>query len=136
MGGACSTYGESIGVCRILVGKSEGKRPLGRLRSRREDNIKMNLQEVRCEGMDWIDLGQDRDTWRALVNEVMKFWSTQWRIWLRHSATRSRVPFLLVSLRLFLELILPVALWLLGSTQLLTEMSIRGISWGLRATGA
>jgi len=53
------------------VGKSEGKRPLGRPRLRWEDNIKMNLQEVGFGGMDWIDLAQDRDRWRVLVNAVM-----------------------------------------------------------------
>jgi len=54
-----------------LVGKPEGKRPLGRPRSRWEDNIKMNLQEVGCGGMDWIELAQDRDRCRAFVNVVM-----------------------------------------------------------------
>jgi len=63
--------GEGRGVYRVLVGKSEGKRLLGRLRHRWEDNIKMNLQEVGCGGMDWIELAQDRDGWRALVNAVM-----------------------------------------------------------------
>jgi len=63
--------GERRGVYRVLVGKPEGKRPLGRTRRRWEDNIKMDLQEVGCEGMDWIDLSQDRDRWRALVNAVM-----------------------------------------------------------------
>jgi len=53
------------------VGKPEGKRPLGRLRRRWENNIKMVLQEVGFGGMDWIELAQDRDTWRALVNAVM-----------------------------------------------------------------
>jgi hypothetical protein len=56
---------------RVLVGKSEGKIPLERLRRRWEDNIKMDLQEVRCGVMDWIELAQGRDMWRALVNAVM-----------------------------------------------------------------
>ena len=63
--------GERRGVYRVLVGKTEGKRPLGRPRSRWEDNIKMDLQEVGCGGMDWIELAQDRDRWRALVSAVM-----------------------------------------------------------------
>jgi len=71
MGGACSAYGERRGVYRVLVGKSEGKRPLERPRRRWEDNIKMDLQEVGWGGMDWIELAQDRDRWRALVNAVM-----------------------------------------------------------------
>jgi hypothetical protein len=54
------------------VGKPEGKSPLGRLRSRLEDNIKMDLTELGKGGMDWIDLAKDRDDWRALVNTVMK----------------------------------------------------------------
>ena len=58
-------------ACRVLVGKHEGKRPLGRPRLRWEDNIKMDLQEVGCGGMDWIELVQDRDRWRALVKAVM-----------------------------------------------------------------
>jgi hypothetical protein len=53
------------------VGKPEGKRPLGRRRLRCEDNIKIDLQEVGCRGMDWIDQAQDKDRWRALVNAVM-----------------------------------------------------------------
>ena len=62
---------EGRGVYRVLVGKPEGKRPLGRPRRRWEDNIKMDLQEVGCVCMDWIELAQDRDGWRALVNAVM-----------------------------------------------------------------
>jgi hypothetical protein len=61
MGGACSADGEERGMYRVLVGKSEGKRPLVRPRRRWEDNIKMDLQEVECGGMDWIGLAQDRD---------------------------------------------------------------------------
>jgi hypothetical protein len=53
------------------VGTPEGKRPLGRSRHRWEDNIKMDLQELGCGGMDWIDLSQDRDRWWAVVNAVM-----------------------------------------------------------------
>jgi len=63
--------GERGDIYGVLVGKPEGKRLLGRPRGRWEDNIKMNLQEVGCEGMDWIELAQDRDRWRALVNAVM-----------------------------------------------------------------
>jgi len=63
--------GERIGVYRVLVGKPEGKRPLGRPRRRWEDIIKMELQEVGCGGLDWIELGNDRDRWRAVVNAVM-----------------------------------------------------------------
>ena len=60
-------------VCRVLVGKPEGKRRLGRPRRRWEDDIKTELQVVGCGGVDWIDLAQDRDRWRALVNGVMNF---------------------------------------------------------------
>jgi hypothetical protein len=58
-------------ACRILVGKPEGKRPLGRPRRMSVNNIKMELGEIGWDGMDWIDLAQDRDKWRALVNTVM-----------------------------------------------------------------
>jgi len=63
--------GERRGVNRVLVGNSEGKRSLVRLRRRWEDYIKMDLQEVGCGGMDRIDLAKDRNSWRALVNVVM-----------------------------------------------------------------
>jgi hypothetical protein len=71
MGGTCSTYGEGRGAFRVLVEKPEGKRPLGRLKSRWEDNIKMDIQEVACGGTDWIEVAQDRDRWWALVKRVM-----------------------------------------------------------------
>jgi hypothetical protein len=63
--------GERRGAHRALVGKPEGRRPLGRPRRRWEDNIKMDLREVGWEGTDWIDLAQDRDRWRSLVYTVM-----------------------------------------------------------------
>jgi len=69
MGWACSA--ERRGVYRVLVGKSEGKRSLGRLRCRWDDNIKMDLKEEGCRCMDWIDVSVDRDGWRALVDAVM-----------------------------------------------------------------
>ena len=56
----------------VLVGRIEGKRPLRRHSRRWDDNIKMDLQEVGCGVMDWIDVAQDRDRWRALVSTVMK----------------------------------------------------------------
>ena len=63
--------GERRGIYRVLVGKPEGKRPLGKPRRRWEDNIKMDLREVGCGGLDWIELAEDRDRWPALVNVVM-----------------------------------------------------------------
>ena len=69
--GHVARMGEGRGVYRVLVGKPEGKRPLGRPRRRWEDNIKVNLQEVGCGALDWIELAQDRDRWRAIANAVM-----------------------------------------------------------------
>ena len=69
--GQVARMGEWRGVYRLLVGKPEGKRPLGRPRSRWEDNIKMHHQEVGCWGMEWIELAQDRDRWPARVTAVM-----------------------------------------------------------------
>jgi hypothetical protein len=71
MGGACSTNGEKRNVTRILVGKPEGKRPQGRPRRRRVDNIKLERREIGWDGVDWIDMAEDRDQWRALVNTVL-----------------------------------------------------------------
>ena len=69
--GHVGRMGERRGVYRVLMGKPEGERPLGRPRRRGKDNIKMDLQEVGCEGVDWIELAQDRNSWRALVSTVM-----------------------------------------------------------------
>jgi len=69
--GHVAPMGEKRGVYRVLMGKSEGKRPLGRPKPRWEDNIKIDLQEVGCGSMDWIELAQDRGRWRALVNAVI-----------------------------------------------------------------
>ena len=69
--GHVARMGEGRGMYRVLVGKPEGKRPLGRPRRRWEDNIKMDLQEVRGGCEDWMELAQDRDRWRALVSTVM-----------------------------------------------------------------
>jgi hypothetical protein len=63
--------GERRNASRILVGKPEGRRPLGRRRRRWVDNIKIGLREIGWDGMDWIDLAQEMDQWRALVNTVM-----------------------------------------------------------------
>ena len=71
MGGARSTNGEMRGVFMVLVGKLERKRPLGRRRHTWEDNIKMDLKEVGCGDMEWIELAQDRERWRSRGNAVM-----------------------------------------------------------------
>jgi hypothetical protein len=63
--------GEGRGVYSVLVGKTEGRRPLGRPRRRWEDNISIDLREVGCGCLDWMELVQDRDRWRAIVNAVM-----------------------------------------------------------------
>jgi hypothetical protein len=68
--GHVATIGKRSGVYSVLVGNPGRKRPLGRTRRKWENNIKMNLQEVGCGGMDWIELAQDRDRWRALANAV------------------------------------------------------------------
>ena len=72
--GHVASMGKRRGVYRVLVGKPEGKRPVGRPRRRWEDSSKMDLQEVRRGGMDWIKLAQDRDRWRALMKAVMNLW--------------------------------------------------------------
>jgi hypothetical protein len=72
MGRTCSTNGENRNAYRILLGKPEGKRPLGRPRRRWKNIIRMDLKEIEWGGIDWIDLAQNRDQWRALVNTVMK----------------------------------------------------------------
>ena len=72
--GHVARIGKRRVVYRVLVGKPGGKRPLGRPRHTWEDNIKMDLLEVGCGGMDWIELVQDRDRWGALVNAVMSLW--------------------------------------------------------------
>ena len=69
--GHVAHMGEERGVCRVLKGKPEGRRPLGRPRQRWADNIRMDLQEMVCVYMDWIGLAQDRDRWQTLVSVVM-----------------------------------------------------------------
>jgi hypothetical protein len=71
--GHVAHMGEERGACRLLVGKPEGKRPLGRPRRIWVDNIRMDLQEVGCGYGDWIGLAQDRDRWRTLVIAVVNF---------------------------------------------------------------
>jgi hypothetical protein len=71
MGGACRVHGEVRGAYNILVGRPEGRRPLGRPRRRREDNMKMDKREIVFGDVDWINWAQDRNRWRALVNTVM-----------------------------------------------------------------
>ena len=71
MGRTCSMYGTSRNAYRVLVGKPEGKRPLGRPRHRWEDNIKMDLREVGCVLGEWIDLAEVRNQWRAYARAVM-----------------------------------------------------------------
>jgi hypothetical protein len=70
MGGAGITYGEKRGAYKTLVGRPEGRRPLGRPRHRWKDNIKMDLQEMEW-GLEWLELTQNKDRWQALVNAVM-----------------------------------------------------------------
>jgi hypothetical protein len=71
MGRTCSTNKAEKNAYRILIGKPEGKRPVRRPRRRWVDNIKMDLREIGWDGMDWIDLAQDRDQWRAFVNTAI-----------------------------------------------------------------
>jgi hypothetical protein len=83
--------GKKRNAYRILVGKPEGKRPLGRPKRRWADNIKIVLREIGWDGMDWIDLAQDRDQWRALVNTVMNLrevleWLHTWQLLKKGSA--------------------------------------------------
>jgi hypothetical protein len=74
MGRSYNTHGGKRNAYRFLVGKPEGKRLLGRPRHRWEDNIKMGPRKLGLSGMDWINLAQDRDQWRTLVNVVMTLW--------------------------------------------------------------
>jgi hypothetical protein len=97
MGGACSTNGAKRNVYRILVGKPEGKGPLGRPRRRSEGSIKMVLREIGWDGTDWIDLAQDRDQWRGSCEhgdelsgsiicwEILE-WLRDWRLLKKYSA--------------------------------------------------
>jgi len=69
--------GERRGIYRVWVGKPEGKRSLRRPRQRWEDNIRIDLQEVGCGSIDWIELAQDRNMWRDVVKAVMNLWAPQ-----------------------------------------------------------
>jgi hypothetical protein len=72
--GHVARMGEKRNAYRILVGKPEGKRPQGRARRRWIDNIKMDLRQIGWDGVDWTDMAQDRNQWRALVNTVLNLW--------------------------------------------------------------
>jgi len=74
MGGACSAYRGRRGAYRVLVEKPEGKRPLGRPKCKWEDNIKMKPQVLECEGMHWIKVAQDSDSYRAILSVAINFW--------------------------------------------------------------
>jgi hypothetical protein len=71
VGWTCGTHGGGRGIYRVLIGRPEGKRPLGRPRRRWEDNVKMDLKEIGIDEANWIRLAQDRVQWRAFVNTVM-----------------------------------------------------------------
>jgi hypothetical protein len=71
VGGTCAGTVEGRGVYRVLIGRPEGRRPLGRHRRRWEDNIKMDLREIMIDGATWIQLAQDRVQWRTFVNKVL-----------------------------------------------------------------
>ena len=71
MSWTCGAYGRGEGVYRVLLGKPEGRRPMGRPRHRWVNNIRTDLQEVGCGDIDWIGLAQDRDRWRTVVSVVM-----------------------------------------------------------------
>jgi hypothetical protein len=74
VGGACGTHGEGRRVYRVLVGRTEGKRPLGRPRRRWEDNIRMDLREIGIDEVNWIRLARNRVQWWNFVNTVMNLW--------------------------------------------------------------
>jgi hypothetical protein len=74
VGETCGTHGEGGGVYRVLVGRSENKRPLGKPRHRWEDNIKMDLREIGIDGANWIHLARDSVQWRGFESTVMNLW--------------------------------------------------------------